>query len=102
MVSKPRSKEEIVECDDSSGVEGDGSMDDEDPQTDEMEVNSTKESSDDDMQYQGKPAVTDKENINKLIQLSVKFLVFHQKKESLGLLKENCKVHSSRNQNNPD
>ena len=29
MVSRPRTKEEIVECDDSSGVEEDGPMDDE-------------------------------------------------------------------------
>ena len=74
---KPRNKEEN---DDYFGE--DGPLD-EDPQADEMGVGSPKESSE-----MEEPAVSDEEKDNKLIQSAVEFLISHDKKELLDVLKE--------------
>ena len=85
IVSKPRTKENIVESDDSSGDDEDGPLyDEEDAQTDEMEVDRTKESSDE----EEPDSASEEVKVTKLIQTAVEFLVSREKKELLDLLKD--------------
>ena len=85
----PRTKEEIAGSGNSS--DEDGPLDDEeDPQTDGMEVDSTKESRDDDFDedVEEKEDVEAEDEFTKMIQSSLGYIIQHDKKELMELLTE--------------